>query len=52
MVPRTESERVVLGHPGNNVSIGFIYFPEIIYRSVFRKGERIGFYVTTQEQKS
>ncbi len=40
------------GHLSNSVSIGFIYFPEIIYRSVFRKGERIGFYVTTQEQKS
>jgi hypothetical protein len=52
MVPRTESEYVARSHPANNVSIGFIYFPGNNLPLGISQGERIGFYVTTQEQKS
>lgn len=50
--PVTDRNTLFLSHPGNSVLIGFIYFPGNNLLLVFRKGEGIGFYVTTQEQKS
>ncbi len=52
MVPQLNQNTLFSGHLGNSVSIGFIYFPGNNLLLGFRKGEWIGFYVTTQEQKS